>query len=153
YWWGILEYEGRAWRGELWLSDNLRLGPPTKQYEKASCGPRAVVVDAVVDCISRAQVPHIFRQLLEELAAFLSVVVAASFRRSRQGQVWTWAPTAEGTDCSVRHVGYIETVNRSGMPARGACRLVLTGAADMTEEEQAVPQDIVNLWEKYRSLT
>jgi hypothetical protein len=152
YWWGILEYEGRAWRGELWLCDNLRLGPPTK-YEKASRGPRAVVVDALVDCISQAQVLHIFSQLLEELAAFLSVVVTASFRRSRQGQVWTWAPTAEGTDCSVRQLGYIETANRSGMPARGTCRPVPVGAADITEEEQAVPQDIVSLWEKYRSLT
>jgi len=153
YWWGILEYEGRAWRGELWLSENLRLGPPTKQYEKASRGPRAVVVDAVVDCISQAQLPHIFRHLLEEVAAFLSVVVTASFRRSRQGQVWTWAPTAEGTDCSVRDLGYVETLNRLGIPARGTCRPVLTGSAEMTEEEQAVPQDIVNLWEKYRSLT
>jgi hypothetical protein len=114
YWWGILEYEGRAWRGELWLSDNLRLGPPTKQYEKASRGPRAVVVDAVVDCISQAQVPHIFRQLLAELAPFLSVVVAASFRQSRQGKVWTWAPTAEGTDCSVRHLGYMARLDRLG---------------------------------------
>jgi hypothetical protein len=148
---GILEYEGRAWRGELWLGDNLRLGPPTKQYEKALYGPRAVVVDTVVDCISQTQVPHIFSQLLEELAAFLSVMLTASFRRSRPGQVWTWA----GTDCSVRQLGYIEfeTVNRSGMPVRGTCRPVRVGAADLTEEEQAVPQDIVSLWEKYRSLT
>jgi hypothetical protein len=153
YWWGVLEYEGRAWRGELWLSDNLRLGPPTKQNEEGSRGPRAVVVDAVVDCISQALVPHVFSQLLEELAAFLSVMVAASFRRSRQGQVWTWAPTAEGTDCSVRHLGYIETANRTGMPVRGMYRAVPMGPADMTEEEQAVPQDIVSLWEKYCSLT
>jgi hypothetical protein len=31
YRWGILEYQGRAWRGELWLDDNVRLGPPSKR--------------------------------------------------------------------------------------------------------------------------
>ena len=57
YRWGILEYEGRAWRGELWLDDDLRLGPPSNQYEGASGGPRVVVVDAVFDCISQGTIP------------------------------------------------------------------------------------------------
>jgi hypothetical protein len=153
YRWGVLEYEGRAWRGELWLDDDLRIGPPSKQYEGASRGPRIVVVDAIVDCISQGQSPAVFGQLLEELAAFLAVVVSISFHLPRQGQVWTWALTAEGTDCSVRHLGYVEAANRPGMPARGTCVPVPMGPADVTDEELTVPQDIVSLWEKYRSLT
>jgi hypothetical protein len=63
------------------------------------------------------------------------------------------ALTAEGTDCSVRHLGYVEAANRPGMPARGTCVPVPMGPADVTDEELTVPQDIVSLWEKYRSLT
>jgi hypothetical protein len=153
YRWSTLEYEGHAWRGELWLGDKLCLGPPSKQYEKASRGPRAVVVDAIVDCISQGQSRHVFSQLLEELAAFLTVVTGTLFHQSRQGQVWTWAPTAQGTDCSVRQLGYFETANRSGMPARGTYLPVPVRPADPPEEEFTVPQDIVSLWEKYRTLT
>jgi hypothetical protein len=99
YRWGILEYDGRAWRGELWFADNLRLGPPDKQYEEATRGPRAVVVEAMVDCISQGHSPQVFGQLLEELAAFLSVVTGVFFHLPRQDKAWTWrltekAPTA-----------------------------------------------------------
>jgi hypothetical protein len=153
YRWGILEYQGRAWRGELWLDDNVRLGPPSKQYEEASRGPRVVVVDAIVDCISQGQLSAVFGQLLEELAAFLTVVVNASFHLPRQGRVWTSALTADGTDCSVRQLGYFEAVNRPRMPARGTCAPVPLGPANMTEHELTVPQDIVSLWKKYRALT
>jgi len=153
YRWGTLEYEGRAWRGELWLSDTLRLGPPSKQYDGASRGPRVVVVDAVVDCISQGQSPHVFSQLIEELAAFLTVVAGTFFHLPRQGQVWTWAMTAQGTDCSVRHLGYVETVERPGMPERGMCAPFPLGPPDMSDEEHAVPADIVSLWGKYRALT
>jgi hypothetical protein len=132
YRWGTLEYEGRAWRGELRLDDDLRFGPPSKQYEEATRGPRVVVVDAVVDCISQGQSPGVFGQLLEELAAFLAVVVNTSFHLPRQGQVWTWALTAEGTDCSVRQLGYFEAANRPGMPPRGTCVPVPMGPADPT---------------------
>jgi hypothetical protein len=152
YRWGILEYQGRPWRGQLWLDDDLCLGPPSNQNEGASSGPCAVVVDAVIDCISRGQSPHVFSQLLEELAAFLAVVVNTSFHVPRQRQVWTWALTAEGSDCSVRHLGYIETANRLGMPTRGTGLAVPAASADMIlKEELAVPQDIVDLWGKYRT--
>jgi hypothetical protein len=41
-------------RGVLdWLDDDLRLGPPSKQYEEATRGPRVVVVDAVVIALAR----------------------------------------------------------------------------------------------------
>lgn len=111
------------------------------------------MVDAIVDSISQGQSPALFSQLLEELAAFLSVVVAASFRLPRQGQVWTWALPAARTDCSVRHLGYVEEANHSGMPPRGTCPPVSVGPVHMTDAELAVPQDIVSHWEQYRALT
>src|SRR5438067_6182866 len=46
-----LEYYGLPWRGECWLDETVRLGPPSLQYEKAMFGPRAIVVDALVECI------------------------------------------------------------------------------------------------------
>src|SRR5262245_28078422 len=36
---GTLEYEGLAWRGELWLDDTIRLAPPSLQDETAVLGP------------------------------------------------------------------------------------------------------------------
>lgn len=45
--WGQLEYEGLAWRGELWLEDTLRLGPPSQQYESALLGPRVIIVECL----------------------------------------------------------------------------------------------------------
>ena len=111
------------------------------------------MVDAVVDCISQRQLGHVYRPLIEELAAFLSVVTGTLFRVPRQRQVWTWTPTVQGPDCSVRQLGYVETANRPSMPARGTSLPVPVGPVDMTEEEMTVPQDTVNLWEKYRALT
>src|SRR5258706_16147864 len=40
YFRGQLEYDGLPWRGELWLSDTLRLGPPSRIDETALLGPR-----------------------------------------------------------------------------------------------------------------
>src|SRR5688572_799073 len=37
---GQLIYDGRAWRGEIWLSGALRLGPPFSHDETAVFGPR-----------------------------------------------------------------------------------------------------------------
>jgi hypothetical protein len=153
YRWGILEYEGRAWRGELWLGNQIRLGPPSQQYEEALFGPRAVLVDAIVDSISQGQLQHAFSQFLEELAAFLSVVTGTLFHMSPQRRVWTWAPSTQGTDCSVRQLGYIETTPRPSMPARGTCPSVPVGPTSMTETEMTAPEDIALLWQKYRALT
>jgi hypothetical protein len=118
-----------------------------------SPGPCAVIVDAVVDCISAGHLTVVFGQLLDELAAFLAVVVNTSFHVARQRQVWTWALTAEGTDCSVRQLGYVETVSRLGMPTRGMYPPMPLASTDVTKPEIAVPQDLVDLWEKYRTLT
>ena len=48
-----LEFGGLPWRGEYWLDDTLRLGPPSHQYTGAMYGPRAVMVDAVVGAVPK----------------------------------------------------------------------------------------------------
>jgi len=72
---GFLQYEGLAWRGEVWLDSSLRLGPPSRQDETAQFGPRYVVVDALVDAAGQMDAGSIFQQMLEELSVFLSVAL------------------------------------------------------------------------------
>src|SRR5439155_23855323 len=64
---GMLEYDGLPWRGEFWLDDTLRLGPPSRQDETALYGPRVILVDALVDCISAGEAPWVLDKLLREL--------------------------------------------------------------------------------------
>lgn len=40
---GVLEYEGLPWRGEFWLDDAHRLGPPSRHDETALIGPRVIL--------------------------------------------------------------------------------------------------------------
>jgi hypothetical protein len=163
YRWGIIEYDGRAWRGELWLTDSLRLGPPSTQYQQTVFGPRAVVVDAVLDCISRGHSVRALGQLLEELSAFLSVLTGSLFQVPQNRQTWTWEITRQRTVSSVRTLGYIENAEHRGMPAPGTCPPVplapraeteeQEAARSIIQEEQAMPEDAVALWAQYRALT
>jgi hypothetical protein len=68
---GVLEYDGLPWRGEFWLDDTLRLGPPSRQDETALLGPRVILVDALVDCVSRSESPWVFDKQVRELSTFL----------------------------------------------------------------------------------
>lgn len=77
---GTLQYDGMAWRGELWLDDNIRLGPPSLQDEIAILGPRIVHVDAMLDCVGESDVVYVRHQMLEEISAFLSVVTGNAIR-------------------------------------------------------------------------
>lgn len=158
---GQLQFDGLAWRGEFWLDDTVRLGPPTEQYEAALLGPRFVLVDAVVDCVGRGDSAYVFDRLVRELAAFLSVVMGVDVRPPEQGRVWTF--TSRPADCAVRDLGYIEQENPKQMPVRGACPplpLNETNRPDFSNRgidenshEQTLPADITELWAKYRSLT
>ena len=159
---GLLHYEeGLAWRGELWLDDSLRLGPPTQQYEMALLGPRIILVDALVDCVGRRDSSSVFERNLRELSTFLSVVMGKAFRLPEQGETWTF--TAGEADCAVRSLGYFEPENPQQMPARGTCRsmpLRSVNRPDFSERgidgsshEQALPADVTDLWAMYRALT
>jgi hypothetical protein len=98
YWWGHLHYDGgRAWRGELWLDDRLRLGPPSQQYEKTLFGPRVIIVEAFVDCAGLNDAKFAFDQVLRELSAFLTAIMGTAVQLPEQRKTWTW--TVGAADC------------------------------------------------------
>lgn len=69
----ILIYDGLAWRGELWLDADLRLGPPSK-FPEALSGCQVVVVDAMVEGIGQQGVTANFQTRVHELVIFLGFV-------------------------------------------------------------------------------
>jgi hypothetical protein len=106
---GQLCYEGLPWRGELWLSDGLRLGPPSVCDETVLLSTRIIMVDALVAGIDRVNAGSAFQVILRELSVFLSVVMRKEVRTPRNGLVWVWtaAPTQQ-IECDMRNLGYYE---------------------------------------------
>jgi len=159
---GHLHYNGLPWRGELWLDDTLRLGAPSRQDETALIGPRIILVDSLLECVGLSDVPWALDHSLRELAAFLSVVMGKSIQLPQNGRAWTWEPSAS-TNCAVRQLGYLELDNPPAMPVRkNASRLLPLRAVSrpdfslrgirVTDSEQSLPADVIDLWTSYRSL-
>ncbi len=159
---GTLQYDGMAWRGELWLDDKIRLAPPSLQDETAIIGPvRLLHVDAILDCVGQPDVPYARQQMLSEVSAFLSVVMQKAVRLPDQGRVWVW--TADMKGCEVRHLGYLEAANPLSMPSPGTAKPVQTYALDAfgnrprngidgSTNEISIRNDIADLWKLFRSL-
>jgi hypothetical protein len=154
---GSLQYWGLAWRGELWLDDTVRLGPPSRHDERSVTGPRIVHADAMLDIINPTDVPHVLRQRFEELSAFLSVMMTDDVLVEVQGRAWT--STQGAADCAVRNLGYYETENPTQMPQRGACRSMplwpLDGppaGIDGITNELSLRADVIELWTIYSAL-
>ncbi len=151
---GQLSYNGLAWRGEIWLSDALRLGPPTKQDEAALVGPRIILIDALVDCAGQSDAAYAFDQKLRELSAFLTVVIGISVGLPAHGRAWTF--TVGAADCAVRNLGYFQDEHPQQMPVRGACSPIPLKQVDRPDfslrgidgstNEQSLPSDISDLW-------
>lgn len=162
YRWGYLEYFGRPWLGELWLEDNLRLGPPSTQYDRSVDGPRAVIVSAKVNATCEADAAKVFNDLLTELGLFLSLIMTAVVQTANQPeQVWTWEIDAEGkTISSARQIGYIERNGPAQMPERGVVRPIPTYSLTRPavsvrlsmEEQVTLPSDVSELWSHYKAL-
>jgi hypothetical protein len=145
------------WRGELWLGDSLRLGPPSQQDESALLGPRYIVVDSQVEGIDWSDALSHFDVLLRETAVFLTVVLRTLVTVPENGKRdWTWTPGADGTvSCEVRQTGYFETKNPASMPTPGERPIPLRsvsrpdwsiGGITTSDSEQCPPEDIVSLW-------
>lgn len=162
---GFLYYEGMAWRGELWLDDHLRLGPPRQQYEDAIFGPRVIVVDAMVPAYSPLDAGGAFRVLLSELASFLSVVLETLVRSGAGGHVWVTEVDAGITRCRAVPLGYWEGREAGAspeMPTRDAVRGVPMRAVnrpdgtlrvvDSEQREQWAPADTACLWAAFSAL-
>jgi len=157
---GHLHYEGLAWRGELWLDDVLRLGPPTRHDETALLGPRVILVDALVDAVGQSYTPHVMDLKLRELSVFLSAVMGTPVLLPVQGRAWTF--TVGSADCAPRGFGYFEEENPQQMPARDASRSMPLKSVsrpddsmrgiDGSVDEISLPSDVVELWQMFGAL-
>jgi len=116
-----------------------------------------------VKCVGPRDAPWAFTKQLDELSAFLSVVMGTAVQIPEHGRVWTWAYPNGAADCAVRQRGYYEQENPQEMPVRRACHSVplrqvrrpdfsLRGI-DGSAKEVSLPDDIGELWEAYRTLT
>jgi hypothetical protein len=155
---GTLQYEGLAWRGELWLDDNTRLAPPSQQDETATQGPRFVHIDATLACIGEPDFPFVRHQTLTEVSAFLSVAMRKAVLLPINGR--TWVLSADLKSSEVRHLGYLETENLVSMPSRAGIRQIPLYAPDNPPlgigpgtNEVSVRADVADLWALYRNLS
>jgi hypothetical protein len=158
---GQLQYTGLPWRGELWLDDALRLGPPSKQYAAARYGPRIIIVDAVIDAVDRRHSTEVFAARLQGLGSFLSVVLGPLTTVPTHSQAWAWS-AAIFPDSTVQTLGYVEKRPAIGMPTRGEAPEVPyrqvarpdfslpPGIGSVTEVTP--PHDIGDLWATFSNL-
>ena len=119
---GWLRYEGLPWTGELWLSDQLRLGRPSR-FPPALLGPQVVLVDAMVEGIGSRGLSDALTELLRDLKLVLSPLLGVAFHDRMQFQT-DWVPETNDqfqyTDCRPRSVGYVELEAQPEFPVRGS---------------------------------
>jgi hypothetical protein len=161
---GQLEYEGLPCLGEFWLSDELRLGPPSRHDEGALLSKRVVLVDVLLDAIDRLDAATQFPVLLREISVFLSVVLGTNVRVPSSGtRAWTWSIEEGGAPvCALRDVGYVERDHPAEMPIMGAARAMPKYAVQrpdfslrgirLGDNEKQLPSDILDLWRRFAAL-
>jgi hypothetical protein len=162
---GQLYYTGLPWRGELWLDDAIRLGPPSQLYEGTLHGPRVILVDAMVDSIGPKASAHVIAQLLQEVAIFMAIVSNHNIRVSAQSELaWTYTIVNGTAECEVRWLGYVEQQNPDQMPVRGQFPPAPLHHVERPDfslsinnivgavTELSLPSDITALWAAYRGL-
>jgi hypothetical protein len=160
---GVLRYSGLPWRGELWLTDSLRLGSPSQQDGTALLGPRYIIVDAQVEAIDWPDAASHFDVLLREVAVFLTVVLRMTVTIPDNERDWTWTmPTDGSVKYEVRQIGYGESNNPVAMPSAGPSSIPSRsvsrpdwsiGGISAADTEQVVPEDIVSLWHGFVALS
>ncbi|MBC7945482.1 MAG: hypothetical protein H7X91_09540 [Burkholderiales bacterium] len=161
--WDLLTYRGLSWRGELWLGDDLRLGPPSR-FPDALSGPQVIIVDAMVEGIGSEGIMDNFETRIRELKIFLGIVLGICPRSVRPKLDWVAEFDDQGcpTACELRSVGYWEVGPHRTFPIKGSCspvarELVLRPGvgrigihSDM--RERWVPADIEELWRAFTAL-
>ena len=159
----LLTYDSLPWRGELWLDDNHRLGPPSK-HPDSLLGPQILIVDAMMEGIGQRGVTANFQKRLHELRVFLGFVLGLKLEMSKFERAWAYEVDAEGhfTGCTLRNIGYVELSPQAGFPNRGYTRPVERrdvtrpglGPYGITPDmhEEWVPGDIEQLWRRFMTL-
>ena len=120
--WDMLSYQGLPWRGELWLGDDVRLGPPSR-FPDTLLGPQVVIIDAMVDGIGHAGIKANFQTRMQELRIFLGIVlgICATPVRSEDGWVAQFDEHGRPTDCTLQSIGYWEVGPPRTFPVKGSC--------------------------------
>lgn len=157
-------YDGLPWRGELWLDDTLRLGPPSRQDERGLVGPRIIIINQYVNAIDNLHAQSVFKVNLRELSVFLTVLLGQVVKVSSNGhRGWTWAPTPrDPPECDVRNLEYWEAAMPNDMPPKGQVHSVPFVAVarpdfslrgiDGSKTELHLPADVVDLWQAFQGL-
>ncbi len=152
-----LTYQGLPWRGELWLQESVRLGPPSK-YPPTLLGQQIIVLDGMIEGIGWQGVNAEFSRLVREVSIFLSVLLGIHTREEHPRSAWVLMPDVADrlTSSEYMHLGYLEKEAKSGMPQRGDFReipLVPVQRPDLQryryeipDSEESAPEDIVKLW-------
>lgn len=161
--WDMLTYEGLPWRGELWLGDDIRLGPPSRCPD-ALIGPQVVIIDAMVEGIGPTGIAANFQTRIQELRIFLGIVleICAKPVRPKHGWVAQFDEHGRPTACTLQSTGYWEVGPPRTFPVKGSCPPVPREAVtrpgtgrtgiwpDMSEEW--VPADVEELWRAFTAL-
>lgn len=160
---GVLLYQGLPWKGELWLTDTLRLGPPSR-FAPALHSTQAVVVDAQMSGIGWQGVHGNFYRLLREMRLVLSPILGVHLgTESSSGQ--SWVPEFDDQhkliDCRIRATGYWEGWLPDGFPSPGAAppidRLPMREelarlGIPATQQTIRVPEEVESLWRAFGAL-
>jgi hypothetical protein len=162
---GVLTYRsGLAWKGELWLSDTLRLGPPSR-FADAIIGPQALIVDALVSGIGRDGIRGKFTRILQELCLVLSPITGIYLEGPRNRS--DWVPEIDTnhliTGCRIQLIGYTEIRLPPGMPVRGAAAPIARETVrrpglerlglSMEDVAERAPADLEELWRYFNDLS
>ena len=159
----VLLYQGLPWTGELWLTDTLRLGPPSR-FAPAMHSTQALIVDAQVSGIGWQGVLANFGRLLREVRLVLSPVLGVHLR-AESGSAQDWVPEFNDQhkliDCRLRATGYWEGWLPEGFPPRGTAppierlsmREELTRLGiPATQRAIRVPAEVESLWRAFDAL-
>ena len=161
---GWLTYDGLPWRGELWLTDSLRLGPPSR-IPHAHVGRQAVIVDSEVQGIGQRGLFDTFARVRRELSLVLSPILDATLTDGMNAdQDWVADSDAEQgwIDSRLRTVGYIELDTAHDLPRQGTAPALPLIPKDLLEHGPygsssvdsciRVPDDVVSLWQQFQHL-
>src|SRR5882762_740942 len=159
----VLLYQGLPWTGELWLTDTLRLGPPSR-FAPALHSTQALVVDAEVSGIGWQGVLANFGRLLREGRLVLSPVLGVHLE-AENGSAQGWVPEFDDQhnliDCRLRTTGYWEGWLPQGLPPRGAAppieRLSMREelarlGIPATQRSIVVSAEVESLWRAFGAL-
>jgi hypothetical protein len=168
---GQVEFNGKKWDGEYWLDNNIRLGPPSIQFEDAieepdtlySNGPRIVMVDALMPSFGQIDWSSRFKVLCEEIALFLTIVTGQLFNVPKQELKWLLPLPVRSTTTIAGWTGYFDPTPANVMPDRGSDKPLPTYDAtrpDLTPltseyppgNTTSLPADTSVLWASFRSL-